>query len=53
MYLFFGKFSKAKLFTIGRMAIEISKEIRIAYFLKRNKHIFSFLTSKSIFAINQ
>lgn len=40
-YSFFGKFLKVKLFTVGKMMMEISKEICIAYFLKRNKHIFS------------
>lgn len=34
-YSFFKKFLKVKLFTVGKMMIEISKEICIAYFLKR------------------
>lgn len=37
-YSFFRKFLKVKLFTVGKMMMEISKEICIAYFLK---HIFS------------
>lgn len=40
-YSFFRKFLKVKLFTVGKMMMEISKEICIAYFLKRNKRIFS------------